>query len=108
MVRLGSNKKNVASIVAETPDISKGSCHLSFSGFCPLRGSPPPPPPTPLTENQFAQKPKGGGDTLMESPLSFLGNFFLKGLKMMFFFSFSKVKNGPKRPYNGPKRAKNA
>ena len=28
-------------------------------------------------------------------------------LKMM-FFSSNKVKNGPKRPYNGPKRAKNA
>ena len=31
--------------------------------------------------------------------------FSLKGLKMM-FFSLNKVKNGPKRPYNGPKRAK--
>ena len=26
----------------------------------------------------------------------------------MMFFSLNKVKNGPKRPYNGPKRVKNA
>ena len=31
----------------------KGSCHLRFSGFCPLRGYPP---PTPLTENQCEKK----------------------------------------------------
>ena len=44
---------------------------------------------------------------LTESPLSFSGNFFLKGLKMM-FIALNKVKNGPKRPCNWPKRAKNA
>ena len=61
----------------------------------------------------FSQKTlrgKGGytpPPPLTESPLSFSGNFFLEGLKMM-FFSLNKVKNGPKRQYNGPERAKNA
>ena len=32
--------------------LSKGTCHLRVSGFCPLRGYPPP-----LTENHFAKKP---------------------------------------------------
>ena len=44
----------------------------------------------PLTDNHFSKKP------LTESPLSFSGIFFLKGLKMM-FLALNKVKNGPKR-----------
>ena len=40
-------------------------------------------------------------------PLSFSGKFFPKRAKND-VFSLNKVKNGPKRPYNGPKRAKNA
>ena len=69
-------------------------------------------PPYPLNGQSFFQKilsRQGGGTPppLTESPLSFSGIFFLKGLKMM-FFSLNKVENGPKRPYNGPKRAKNA
>ena len=78
---------------------SKGARQKLLSVFFPLRGYPP--PPNRLSENHFAKKP------LTESLLSFSGNFFLKWLKMM-FFSLNKVKNGPKRPYNGPKRAKNA
>ena len=67
---------------------------------------------TPLTDNHFSKKPlaERGGTTpspLTESPPSFSGNFFLKGPKMM-FFSLNEVKNGSIRPYNGPKRAKNA
>ena len=33
--------------------LCKGSCHLRFSGFCPLGGTPP---PIPLTENQCEKK----------------------------------------------------
>ena len=45
---------------------------------------------------------------LTESPLSFSGKFFSKRAKNDVFFSLNKVKNGSKRPYNGPNRAKNA
>ena len=34
--------------------VTKGSCHLRFSGIRPLRGYPP--PPTPLTEKQSEKK----------------------------------------------------
>ena len=40
-------------------------------------------------------------------PYAFPGNFFPKRAKND-VFSLNKVKNGQKRPYNGPKRAKNA
>merc|ERR1711973_914821 len=88
----------------------KGRFHLRFSGIRPLRGYPPPL----LTENQSEKKKvfflsgKGGyPPPLTESPLSFSGKFFPKRAKND-VFSLNKVKNGPKRPYNGPKRAKNA
>ena len=84
----------------EGTGLPKGSFQKLRSGFCPLRGVPTP-PPTPLTENHFSKKP------LTENPLSFSGNFFPKRAKND-VFSLNKVKNGPKRPYNGPKRAKNA
>ena len=41
-----------------------------------------------------------------ESPLSFSGIFFPKRTKNYVFLE-NKVKNGPKRPYNRPKKAKN-
>ena len=69
---------------------TKGSCHLRFSGFCPLRGFPP---PTPLTENQCDKKKvfflsrKGGyPPPLTESPLSFSGKFFPKRAENNVFF----------------------
>ena len=45
-------------------------------------------------------------ETPTESPLSFSGNFFAKRTKNG-VFGLNKVKNGQKRPYDGPKRAKN-
>ena len=38
--------------MCETKDLLKGTCHLRFSGFCPLRGYPPPA----LMENQCEKK----------------------------------------------------
>ena len=61
---------------------SKGTFQKRFSGFCPLRGSPP---PYPLNGQSFSQKTlngKGGyPPPLTESPLSFSGNFFPKRAK---------------------------
>ena len=80
--------------------VDKGTRQKLLSGYCPLRGY------------HFSKKPladRGGTPLppLTDSPLSFFGKIFLKGLEMM-FFPIKKVKNVPKRPYNGPKRAKNA
>ena len=65
-----------------------------------------------LAENQRGKKEdfflsgKGGyPPPLTESPLSFSRNFFPKRANNDVFFSLNKVKNGPKRPYTGPKRA---
>ena len=64
-----------------------------------------------LADYHFSKKPladRGGTPPPLNGKSAKLFQiFFLKGLKMM-FFSLNKVKNGPKRPYNGPKRAKNA
>ena len=61
-------------------------------------------------ENHFAKNPlaeMGGTPSppLTESPLSFSGIFFPKRTKNDVFV-LNKVKDGPKRPYNRPKRAK--
>ena len=64
----------------------KGSFHLRFSGFCPLRGYPP---PTPLTENQ-CEKKEGfflsgiGGVPPSPSWQKIFVQFFLRGLRMMY------------------------
>ena len=89
----------------------EGGFQKRFSRFCPLRAYHPPPPhpptPTPLTDNHFAKKTLSGkrGYTppLTESSLSFSGNFFPKRTKND-VFGLNKVKNGPKRPYDRPKK----
>ena len=47
--------------------------------------------------------PKVYGDTAITD-----GLVFPKRAKNDVFFALNKVKNGPKRQYNGPKRVKNA
>ena len=88
----------------------KGTFQKQLSGFFSVKGVPR--PPTPLTENHFSKKPLaelGGTPSpppLTESPLSFSGIFFAKRTKND-VFGTNKVKKGPKRPYDRPKRAKN-
>ena len=63
----------------------------------------------PLMENHFAKNPLaemgGTPPPLTESLLSFSG-FFPPVRTKSGVFVLSKVKNGPKGPYNRPKRAK--
>ena len=88
---------------------TKGTFQKHFSGFFPLREYPP---PYPLNEQSFFQKKPLGErgvpppPPLTESLLSFSGKKIPKGTKND-IFGLNKVKNGPKRPYDRPERAKN-
>ena len=66
----------------------KGSCQKRFSGFCPLRVSPPPPPPHPLNGKSFCQKTLNGiggyPPPLTENPKKKFKRMGQKGLKLAF------------------------
>ena len=83
-----------------TTRLSKGSCQKLLSGFFPLRGYPH--PPYSLIGKSFFEKTHSGNGGYPLPPLN--------GKSAKLFRTkneLNKVKNGPKRPYDRPKKAKN-
>ena len=84
----------------------KGGRKMLLSGFFPLMGYIP---RTPLAENHFAKRPLsvmgGTPPPLTEIPPSFSGKIPKRAKNGVFVIN--KVKKGPKRPWNRPKRSKN-